>query len=275
MRKYLELYFIILACQSAFSQVNNDSCLSATELQPSYGENAISCFTGVTGFDVRVFTSNINSVPNLPYPAMTNCKGYSNSTSSYANDVWFKLKTKGFLMYVYSGINGLDTVHLNVWHGNNCLNLKPSGCFTFDLVNQFDHYAEFCADTINDEYTYLQFSGNDIGKLGDFGFCIKGLPCFFIWYYGTTGTNKDSDFLPLDINPNPLINQALISIPFQMHDVTISVYNSQGKLVRNSNIRNLHNYILDRGELDPGLYFVIIAEKKTGEKISRSIMIAN
>ena len=178
-------------------------------------------------------------------------------------------------MYVYSGINGLDTVHLNVWHGNNCLNLKPSGCFTFDLINQFDQYAEFCADTINDEYTYLQFSGNGIGKVGNFGFCIKGLPCFFIWYYGTTGTYKDSDFLPLDINPNPLINQALISIPFQMHDVTISVYNSQGKLVRNSNIRNLHNYILDRGELDPGLYFVIIAEKMTGEKISRSIVIAN
>ncbi|MBK9223008.1 MAG: T9SS type A sorting domain-containing protein [Saprospiraceae bacterium] len=275
MKKYLIITFLTTASQAVFGQVSNDSCLSSIEIQQSFGENGISCFTGVTGFDASVSTSNANSIPNVPYPSMTNCKGYSNSTSTFANDIWFKLKTKGFIIYVYPGSNGLDTVHLNVWHGNNCFNLKPSGCFTFDLVTQFEQYNEFCGDTLNGEYTYLQFSGNDINKTGRFGFCIKGFPCANIWYYGTTGILNENGSSSFQVYPNPIINQAIISIPLQMNFTNISIYNSQGSLVKNSIIENSTCYLLDRDGLVGGLYFVIFSERKTGKKAWSRIILAN
>jgi len=275
MKKYFIVFCFITASKATFGQIINDSCLSAIEIQPAFGKNVVSCFTGVSGFDASVFTSNVNSTPSTPYPSMTNCKGYNSSTSSFANDIWFKLKTKGFIIYVYPGSKGLDTVHLNVWHGNDCSKLKPSGCFTFDLVSQFEQYSDFCGDTLNGEYTYLQFSGNEIDKTGSFGFCIKGFPCANVWYYGTTGILNENNSFSFQINPNPLVNKTIISIPPQMHYTDLFIYNSQGTLLKNSNIQNSFSYVLERDGLDAGVYFVIISEKKTGNKLFKRIVIVN
>lgn len=276
LRKFHILVLLfLLNCKTLICQVNNDSCLSATEILPSFGINASNCFNGILGYDVSITTSNINSVPNLPYPAMKDCRGYSNFTSVYANDVWFKLKTLGGVIDVYRENNSLDSIHLNIWHGNNCSNLKPSGCFTFDLVTPFEQYGEFCGDTVNGEYTYLQFSGNDINKVGGFGFCIKGFPCSNIWYFGTTDVLNYNFESSLIIYPNPVINLATISTPIQFNNLEIAIYDIQGKLKKKLEFHNSHKLVFDRENLVNGLYFIRVTDLNSGKMFLKSIAITN
>ncbi len=274
MKSYMTVLFFLLICKSLVCQVNNDSCLSATEILPAFGINNSNC-NGLFGFDVSITTSNINSIPNLPYPAMKDCEGYSNSTSVYANDVWFKLKTLGGIIYVYRVKNSLDSIHLNIWHGNNCSNLKPSGCFTFDLISKFEQYGIFCGDTLNAEYTYLQFSGNEINRVGNLEFCIKGLPCSNIWYFGTTGL-KNHFFKPsFEIYPNPFSSNTTIYIASEISNFEIAIFDIHGNLVKREEYHNSNKLILERDQLISGVYMIRMTNLNSGYRELRSIAISD
>jgi len=274
MKFYILVLLFLLNCNTLISQVNNDSCLSATEISPSFGINDSNC-NGIFGYDVSIISSNFNSIPNLPYPAMKDCEGYSNSTSVYANDVWFRLKTLGGIIYVYSENNSLDSIHLNIWHGFNCAKLEPSGCFTFDLKSKFEQSGIFCGDTIDGTYTYLQFSGNEFNKFGKIGFCIKGLPCSNKWYFGTVRVKDHFDNTSIDIYPNPFSINTHIYIPSEISNFEIAIFDIHGNLVKREEYHNFNNFILERSELKTGLFILRITNLNSGYRALKSIAITN
>jgi len=264
-----------LNCNTLICQVNNDSCLSATEILPSFGINDSNCGNGIFGYDVSIITSNFNSVPNLPYPTLKECEGFSNSTSVYANDVWFKLKTLGGIIYVYRENNSLDSIHLNIWHGNNCANLMPSGCFTFDLLSQSEQSGIFCGDTMDGTYTYLQFSGNEFNKFGNFGFCIKGLPCSNKWYFGTVGLKDHFVNSSIEVYPNPFSYSTNIYVSSEKSNFEIAIFDIHGNLVNRDEYHNSNNFVLERRDLISGLYILRITNLISGHQALKSIAITN
>ncbi len=279
MKEFIKIIIILLTSQLAFCQVSNDSCLSATVLDPALGMNISSCFTGEFGFDVQSFTSNYSAVPNIPYPSMTNCRGYTSSTSSLANDVWFKLKTRGGSIHVYNFKDftnkGIDTLQLNIWHGTSCSNLQPSACYTFDLSSNTTQVETFCGDTLNNEYTYLQFSGYEINKTGSFGFCIKGQGCSLIWYFGTTKLLDIKNKTSINLYPNPFNTSTTITIPVEVTNVELALFNLHGNLIRKINMDHSNNLIFNKNDLMPGLYILRVTDLNTGKRIVKNLTITD
>ena len=91
---YQTALILLIQNHLSFGQVSNDDCANATDLGILDGFPLGACVMGDE--DTCFVGSNINSVPDFPYFSMTGCSGYSNSTASPANDVWYKVKTPGF-----------------------------------------------------------------------------------------------------------------------------------------------------------------------------------
>jgi len=176
---------VLLIIRHSNAQVINDDCANAINLGMFDGSGNETCIDGTNGHDTVIVTNNNNSVPNFPYLSMTGCFGYTNATTTIANDVWYKFKAKKFDIRLYIGVFGMDTLHLNVWLGSTCSSLSPLGCYTYDLVATY-YDTVFGGSNDTSDYVYLQLSGATVGATGDFAFCLRG---YFLWqpvFYNVT-----------------------------------------------------------------------------------------
>ena len=264
MKKLLLILTAFFTLTVTYGQVSNDSCLSAINLGTVYGNGTLNCIDGTINFDTTLFSGNVNASANFPYVSMTGCQGYTNATANPANDTWFKIKTKDFYIKVFNGISpAIDSLHLNVWHGTNCSSLIPSGCYTFDLITTNPYYVSFAGDTTGGQYTFLQFSGNSLGKTGKFNFCLKGVNTGVGSYYGTMvtttmGIAKEEIFNTIKISPNP--TRGVFSIQGisqqQIVNSQLEIYNVFGAKVYSSIINS---------DVPNGIYFL---QLKTSEGIA-------
>jgi hypothetical protein len=280
-----KLFFLLgfLTFQTLFGQVSNDSCLSAIDLGTIYGDNLYGCVDGEMGFDTSTYSGNINSLANYPYISMSGCQGYTNSTATVANDVWYKFKSNNFYIKIFnaSSLNSLDSIHLNVWHGTNCSNLAPSGCYTFDMVTNPFYFVSFAGDTTGGQYTYLQFSGNALGKTGNFDFCLQGeigLPYTYSGAIVTTYTGIKHEFkkdvFDMFIYPNPATGNVYIApIGVKCDNLQVNVTDLAGKVVYSS-LLSIHEGVCNFNlKIEPGIYFVKITDCSSDEKITKKLVI--
>ncbi|MGQ0828582.1 MAG: T9SS type A sorting domain-containing protein [Bacteroidota bacterium] len=258
MKKKLLTIFILCCGKIVFGQVTNDDCSNAFFLGTFNSTATYSCFDGIPGYDTTLSTSNINAIVNYPYPAMSGCQGYTPLNTNVANDIWYKMGVGKFEIKIAS-VSGFDSIHLNVWHGQDCSNLNPSGCYTFDLANAPGNYSTTFDGATGSEWTYLQFSGPYLGRTGDFDFCIKELAFTTPVYYGTKSIITNIDNYSLKINnvilyPNPSNGTMQLDYTLEKEEKGVFViYDLLGKkqaeyeLAQNSNSVAINEIMLNNG----------------------------
>lgn len=166
----MKLIFIFLTTLSIINictaQVSNDDCAHAQVLKINQNTNGI-CFNGMVA-DTGIYTSNINSIPNYPYPTNPNpCEGYISSIASPANDIWYVVNPTGIFSILLSSS---DTTHISFWIGN-CSTLLPYKCYTLN-GNDFINETFQDIQCYPNYHLYIQISGNKVGKLTTFGACL-------------------------------------------------------------------------------------------------------
>jgi hypothetical protein len=246
-----------------YSQVNNDSCYTATDLGVVglfFHDNG--CFDGTINNDTFLVSSNANSAIEFPYMGMTGCLGYSSFNNTPTNDIWYKFKTSAFQIKVsYYFPNPIDSLHLNVWIGSNCNNLFPSGCYTFDLLGGGTNNVTTFSGTSNpNDYVYLQFSGNAPGKFGTFAFCLTGEWISAVTYYGIadiiTNLNNTQNNNDIKISPNPFDDYSNLTFTNPKNEKhTLTIFNTTGQIVQQKDNIISGEIKIERENLVSGIYF--------------------
>ena len=69
--------------------------------------------------------------------------------------------------------------------------------------------------------------------------------------------------------PNPLIESAIISSSIKIEK--LKIFNIRGRLVKNINLNN-YEFVLNKGDLSSGLYFIAFVNNDTIFKIEKLII---
>lgn len=211
---------IILICLLTFlqfksyGQVPNDDCATAFDYGMFPDWAGPQCPNGAFPY-VGAYNDLTNVTPSSPFYSMTGCQGYVSTTTTLADDIWYKYR--GIFNASKIWLYGLDTLHVNFYYGTNCNALQPSGCFTFlpsynDTI--FSIYAN--NDTIN-YYNYIQISSNTPGKQFLYFVCLYQPPSFSTIAYGTVQINNNVSIgqgnpnTSVSVFPNPLTNRLHIT----------------------------------------------------------------
>lgn len=195
---------------AGYSQVPNDDCGTAFDYGVFPDSAGPQCPNGVFPY-VGAYDDLSNVTPSSPFYSMTGCQGYVSSTTTLADDIWYKYRG------IYSASNVMiiasDTLHVNFYYGTNCNVLQPAGCFTYlpsynDTI--FTIYSN--NDTIN-YYNYIQISSNESGKQFLYTVCLYQPMLLSATAYGTIQINNNVSIynvysnISVSVFPNPLTNK--------------------------------------------------------------------
>jgi len=260
MKYFFNLVFtIFFGMIQVHAQPVNDDCSTARDLGMLPIALDSLCPDGTIYYSMGLADSTIGATPSLPYLSMTNCYGYSNSTTTLADDIWFKFKipTNSIELRLVSN----DTMHMNLYHGTSCGTLQPSGCWTFtNDVFQMDFFTS--NDTMN-EYNYVQLSGISPGRQFYFAMCIRAM-FNFAAPFGTIlvgeKENNFSDSNNLLLYPNPVNKVLNFSYPLNFNNFSYNVIDLRGKVVR-SGVVESEQVKLDG--INSGLYSILIYDPYT------------
>lgn len=194
----------------SYGQVPNDDCGTASDYGVFPDWAGPQCPNGAFPY-VGAYNDLTNVTPSSPFYSMTGCQGYISTTTTLADDIWYKYRG------IYSASNimmfALDTLHVNFYYGTSCNALQPSGCFTYlpsynDTI--FTIYSN--NDTIN-YYNYIQISSNVSGKQFLYTVCLYQPMLMSAIAYGTIQINNNVSIynvysnVSVSVFPNPLTNK--------------------------------------------------------------------
>ena len=266
MKKPLLFLSFIYLQTIGFAQVANDDCTTAMD----YGVLPFSaqppCPNGAAPY-VGDNNDLTNVTPSTPYYYMSGCNGYTATTTSFADDIWYKYRGNSQSTDIM--ISGMDTVHVNFYYGTSCNNLQPSACFTYipsysDTV--FSIYST--NDTVN-FYNYIQISSNVSGKQFWYFVCINQSPIFTsVSVYGTIHTNnsvsttENPNGNDVNIYPNPAGRFLFLDYDAQLKTPVITLRSLLNEEITINYKASNGKAIVDLGTIANGFYFVSVFTDK-------------
>ncbi len=230
-----------MSCCALFGQAINDDCVTATDLGTlSLSWNEM-CADNTNDYSISIMDSNTLATPSIPFYSMSGCTGYSPTTTTSGDDVWFKYRSQ--VLNIQLRVPTSDTVHLNLYHGTSCNLLQPSGCWT--RTNGSFSFDDFYSsnDTIN-EFNYIQVSGISPGRKISFALCIRSWGMSSIPAYGTININtslNNNSLKPKNIIPNPFTTSIELD-NFKIGEL-IEIFDMYGAKVYSNNIISEHEQI--------------------------------
>ena len=259
MKKIIFILITLLVIANVKSQVINDDCYNAVYLGDlSTSANTKDCFDGTVDNDTFLITSNVNSLIDYPFYGMTGCYGYSNSNNIPSNDIWYKFKAESFILKIenYYNPTPIDTLHLNIWYGQDCDTLYSSCCYTFCGTPIMFFFSDTISGSSNsNDFVYLQFSGNRPNKFGSFAFCLTDISVMTPYCNSTPIiiSALEEEFRINDkilVFPNPTNDKLNLSIE---ENAVIDIINIQGQIVYSKSLTEKSNS-LDLSNLVSGVY---------------------
>lgn len=270
--RYLLICIISLISLSSVGQAPNDDCSTATDLGVLDLSWSGGCFDGTIYWSTMAFDSNAIASPSIPYYSMNGCLGYTTSTTTNADDIWYKFGS--WIHTIKFRVYSNDTVHINFYYGTGCSSLLPSRCFTYQ-PSYTDTSIEFYAstDTIN-EYNYIQLSGVSPGDDIEIVFCMKTWTLSTAVAYGTININTglfNDNFNEASIKsmPNPATDLITLSGNIEMGSKLV-MFDLLGNEIFNQTFdKDLKQYSICAEKLSSGIYFwkVISRDRDTNGKI--------
>jgi len=116
-----------------------------------------------------------------------------------------------------------------------------------------------------DIYSQLNcFTENDLLKLqnSDFTSC----------YFSSVGLTKDISIEKITLSPNPFITAAILKTPSYMANCVLRIYSVSGKLLRTYSNLSGKQFLIERGDLNPGLYFIQLKDANNIKRICKMII---
>ena len=245
----LNLFLILLSLtifsNNCFSQVSNDSCISAIDLGLIPGGTINGpCMDG----EIHSFLSGstINALPNFPYPTIPqSCGGYTATVASPANDVWYKLQVDCDFTFQ---IENSDTVHLSIWMGDSCSNLYPLACYTNPSGNVLNQLLV----GLGYKTLWMQISGQNTSVNTNFSMCIIGSN------YSCSPTYSIFPSTPVSCMQYNVSHTDCISMNSYDGIASIHILNGNGPYTCTWDDGNLSDSI--RPYLNPGIYHFKITD---------------
>jgi hypothetical protein len=171
MKTLLTAVVFALCTQVLLSQASNEDCNSAIDIGnvEHHFNHYYSCFDGDASYDTGVFYVELDSaIPNYPFLFMKNCEGYTDETFRIGNDLWYTFTSNQNEITIRVTAELNHQLHLNIWKGDNCSNLKPYRCYTIDTFYFSATFEQNCFSRY-----YLQFISDTNKGSSYFGFCLK------------------------------------------------------------------------------------------------------
>lgn len=239
----------------SYGQVPNDDCGTAFDYGVFPDWAGPQCPNGAFPY-VGAYNDLTNVTPSSPFYSMTGCQGYVSTTTTLADDIWYKYR--GIFSASKIMIFAFDTLHVNFYYGTNCTALQPSGCFTY-LPSYNDTIITIFAnnDTIN-YYNYIQISSNVPGKQFIYYVCLYQQPVFSSIAYGTVQINNNVSIDHVFANgsvvvfPNPVTNNLQVNCDNE-EKMEIRLVDIAGRIIYNEAFTSSHS--IDTEKLSSGTYF--------------------
>lgn len=169
--------------------------------------------------------------------------------------VGFSIGPKG---YVGTGFDGNPAIYADFWE------YKPS-------INTWSQLADFGGGY---RFSAVGFS---IGSFGYLGTGMDSIERNDLWEFNPTVTDmhETSDSRNFTIYPNPFSDRATLSIDKLGADeeITIQMYDVRGNKISTRIERNKNEFVICRGELKSGVYFIRAENRST--VISEKIIITD
>ena len=258
------------------AQVPNDDCSTATDM----GTVSITwpgevCSDAVTaGFSAVAWGSTHGATPSSPYYSMSNCYGYVNSTTTLANDIWFKYKNTSNSISLR--VPTSDTIHINMYYGVDCNNLQPSGCWTHDVS---EWQVIFPSNNDTSIWNYIQISGLTPNDSLYYGLCLQ-----WWWqpisYFGIIQVNNNVSItennlynINFQLSPNPSTGTLeLIANNLFTKEISMRIIDVTGREVYKEELQpyeNKYTITLPQGVTN-GIYICILSvgDARVSKKIA-------
>ncbi len=202
-----------------------------------------------------------------------------------AHKVFFSDLTEEYLLYDFS-LNKGETLYANF---RGCqfemtLDLLDSIVLLDGEIRKRYNFSSWTTDTwiegigsINglvnvglqmctaDVYTQLNcFTENDSLKFQN--------SYFSSCYISTVGLTKDISIENIALSPNPFTTAAILKVPFYLTNCKLSIYSVSGKLLRTYPNLSGKEFLIERNDLNPGLYFLQLTESNNTKRICKMII---
>ena len=276
MKKYLIYFILTTAIFVSNAQVPNDDCSTATDLG-TLSWNINVCSDGTSNSSIVSSGNTSGATPSSPYYYMSNCYGYLDSTTTLADDIWFKFKTPstGIILRFPTS----DTAHINLYHGTDCNNLQASGCWTHDVTQWERDFYSYSSSNDTSIWNYIQISGTSPGNSLMYGICLRmwisGVPFGVIKVNNNVNVEEKSlDIFNLQLSPNPSIGDFELQLNGDLSNtVLIEIIDIMGRVVYSQELKSYKrkNKITLPEEISNGLYNCVITSGEA--KVSKKIVV--
>jgi Secretion system C-terminal sorting domain len=203
----------------------------------------------------------------------TSDKGYLISNGCYSNNILIKLDSAMNIKWATNvGATGTDALETNE-HGYFTVGNGPIfgvkyqtsiphfGIATLDSLGQGGlcvntNYSSSQPSVITDSISTSSFSsGGSSQKLFPFVYSTpinKDTGCVNIF----GGIKEYSDFGDITLSPNPFTTATIITSSKEQKNTSLLIYDLTGRIVKKTTINKATKATIEKGEMQPGIYFV-------------------